>query len=242
MYIVFVRQYSPIWGRVSICSLFACLSVDVRAHMRHSIEHRGNTDMCLLRYPALDERKKIVKTRYIIHKGGVLLFFLVIFGSSRDGTGGVHLTCAVWRRTLWVSSAIFSSFPFAFFCRAGINRNHHMQKLLLLLLVVCYCIHIYTQSTDTAQLAPLSQAFPPSFDRISLHTVTATAEKRWSLMSNKFISWNESCPRFIARLLTRSKLTCYDMGQTLHVPEGTTRPLFLRPRANGNSTKVKATP
>lgn len=50
--------YSLIWGRVSISSLFACLSVGLRAHMRHSIKRRGNTDVSLLRYAALDEKTK----------------------------------------------------------------------------------------------------------------------------------------------------------------------------------------
>lgn len=107
-----------------------------------ALKRRGNTDMCLLRYAALGERKKLQRLRWIIiHKRLVVSPLLCChFGSSRDDTGGVHLTCALWRRTLWASSANFY--------RAAINRNHR-HKLL---------ITVYSQFTDTAQLAPLSQA------------------------------------------------------------------------------------
>lgn len=121
-----------------------------------ALKRRGNTDMCLLRYAALGERKKLQRLRWIIiHKRLVVSPLLCChFGSSRDDTGGVHLTCALWRRTLWASSANFY--------RAAINRNHR-HKLL---------ITVYGQFTDTAQLAPLSQASANhSAWTISLRTV-----------------------------------------------------------------------
>jgi hypothetical protein len=83
---------------------------------------------------------------------------------------------------------------------------------------------VHTQFTDTAQLAPLSQASTLQLDRRSLRTYSNQPQPRNVVPdSQRVISWNESCPRFIARLITRSKLTCYDMGQTLHsqkAPQG----------------------